>query len=89
MQISSNDGTLSLGVGGPVSTVNHVPPDGDSPYLICVGGNSSDELFDFYCVGHHCQFSARNTVANHLARDAASEFAANGILTSKIVWEQC
>jgi hypothetical protein len=89
VQISSTDGTLTVGVGAPVSTVNHVPPDGNPPYLISVGNNDSEEQFDFYLVGHHSQFSARNTIANHLARAAAFEFAEKGVLTSKIVWEQC
>ena len=89
VQIGNEGGELTIGLGAPVSTLNHVPPSGDPPYMICVGDGGEEDLIDFYYFGHHSQFAARNTIPNGLARAAVLEYAESGRLPDSVTWEVC
>ena len=85
--IDNERGTLTIGIGAVVSTLNHVPPSGDPPYLICVGADERDEVVDFYYFGHHSQFAVRNTVSNEVAKSAALAYSESGTLPNEVAWE--
>jgi hypothetical protein len=87
VQIGNEGGVLTIGLGAPVSTLNHVPPTGDPPYMICVGDGDEEDLVDFFCFGHHSQYAARNTIPKELARAAALEYAESGMLPDSVTWE--
>jgi Immunity protein Imm1 len=89
VMIGNDGGVLTMGLGAPVSTLNHVPPSGEPPYMICVGDGDLEGVADFFLAGHHTQFALRNTLPNHLARAAALEYAESGNLSNKIAWESC
>jgi hypothetical protein len=87
VEIGNQGGVLTVGLGAPVSTLNHVPPSGDPPYMICVGDGNDEGLIDFFYFGHHSQFAARHTIPNELARAAALEYAESGRLPESVTWE--
>lgn len=87
--IRNDGGVLTLGLGAAVGTLNHVPPSGDPPYMICVGDGDLEGFIDFFLAGHHTQFALRNTLPNHLARAAALDYSMSGSLSSRILWEAC
>lgn len=87
VMIENEGGTLSIGIGAAVSTLNHVPPKGDPPYMIYLGDSAAEGVIDFYDLGQHSQFLARNTIPNEVAQVAALEFAMSGRLPDSIVWE--
>jgi Immunity protein Imm1 len=85
--ICNEGGSLAIGLGGPVGTLNHVPPSNDPPYMICIGDPDAEGVIDFYLAGHHTQFLMRNTIPNALARAAALEYAESGTLPNSVAWE--
>lgn len=86
--ISNEGGSLTIGLGGPVGTLNHVPPSNDPPYMICLGDPDAEGVIDFYLAGHHTQFLMRNSIPNALARAAALEYAESGKLPNSVAWEE-
>jgi Immunity protein Imm1 len=88
VMISTEGGTITIGVGAPVSTLNHVPPSGDPPYMISIGDEAMTGVIDFYYLGHHSQFANRNAVSNDRARAVVFRFAETGILPAEVAWEQ-
>ena len=88
VMIGNEGGSLTIGVGAPVSTLNHVPPSGDPPYMICLGDANAEGVIDFYYLGHHSQFLMRNTISNELARAAVLAYAESGGLPDSLTWEE-
>ncbi len=86
--IHNEGGTLTIGLGASVSTLNHIPLTEDSPYLICLGDAGAEGVIDFYLTGHHTQFLMRNTIPNELARRAVLEYAETGRLPASVAWEE-
>ncbi len=86
--VTNEGGSLTIGVGAPVSTLNHVLPSNDPPYMICLGDADAEGVIDFYIAGHHSQFLMRNTIPNGSARAAALEYAESGKLPDSVVWEE-
>jgi hypothetical protein len=85
--IGNEGGILTIGLGAPVSILNHIPPSGDPPYMMSVGDGDAEGVIDFYYFGHHSQFAVRNTIPNELAREAALYYAVSGILSDNVAWE--
>jgi Immunity protein Imm1 len=88
VMISNEGGTLTIGVGAPVSTLNQIPPSGDPPYMISVGDGEASGVIDFYYLGHHSQFAARNAIPNEQARAAVLRYAETGTRSAEVAWEQ-
>ena len=87
--IYNEGGALTVGVGASVSTLNHVPPSNDPPYMISLGNADEEGVIDFYLAGHHTQLLMRHTIPNGLARAAALEYAGSGKLPDSVAWEEC
>jgi Immunity protein Imm1 len=85
--ICNEGGSLTIGLSGPVGTLNHVLPSNDPPYMICLGNPDAEGVIDFYLGGHHTQYLMRNTIPNALARAAALEYAESGKLPNSVAWE--
>lgn len=79
---------ITIGLGAQVSSLNHVPPTSDPPYVISVGDEKGEGVIDFYYFGHHTQFALRNTISNDLAIVAVLDFAESGKLSDKVAWEE-
>lgn len=86
--VENEGGALSIGIGGPVSTLNHVLPTSDPPYMVSLGDPDADGVVDFFYCGHHTQMHSRNTIQNELARAVALEYAESGKLSSRVIWEE-
>ena len=56
--------------------------------MICLGDTDAGGVIDFYYFGNHSQFLIRNTIPNQLARAAALEYAASGMLPNSVTWEE-
>jgi len=87
VMLNNDGGQLTIGVGAEVSTLNHIPPSGNPPYLICLGDADATGVIDYFCAGHHTQFLLRNTISNELAMSAALDYAETGRLSDFITWE--
>jgi Immunity protein Imm1 len=82
-------GTLGLVVGHDRSFLNHVPEDGDPPYMISVGDEDEDRPFTFYVEGdHHSEVHWRHTIPAARALEGARFFLATGALDDRLRWEE-
>ncbi|MEJ7639149.1 MAG: Imm1 family immunity protein [Singulisphaera sp.] len=89
VMVTNNGGSLAIGVGAPASTLNHTPTSGDPPYMISVGDFFKEEGFiDFWYLGHHTQFCARNAIPIEQAKAAVLQYAETGTLPDEVAWEE-
>lgn len=86
---SSGGGTLGIVVGSERSVLNHVPADGEPPYLSSVGQESEDSPFTFWVAGdHHSESAWRHTIPTTQAREAARHFLLTGTLDPRVEWAE-
>lgn len=82
-------GTLGVVVGGDRSLLNHVPADGNPPYLTSRGDEEEDKVFTFYVAGdNHSESHWRHTIAIGAAREAARVFLRTGVLDNRVSWDE-
>jgi immunity protein Imm1 of predicted polymorphic toxin system len=82
-------GRLGIVVGHDRSVLNHVPADGNPPYLTSRGKEHRPGVFTFYVAGeHHSESPWRNTVTAAVARNAARVFLLTGRLDERVDWEE-
>jgi Immunity protein Imm1 len=80
-------GTLGVVVGHDRSVLNHVPADGNPPYVISAGEQDEDRPFTFYVAGdHHSEALWRHTIPVAQAREAARTFLLTGRLDDRVRW---
>jgi hypothetical protein len=79
LTIPGDAGTLGLVVGHERSVLNHVPPNGNPPYMSSVGNEDEDRPFTFFVAGdHHSESHWRHTIPTAEAREAARAFLRTG-----------
>jgi hypothetical protein len=91
VQLTASDGggTLGVVVGDRRTVLNHVPEDGDPPYMTSRGEDDSDRVFTFYVAGaHHSEAHWRNTVPMAVGLEAARAFLLSGRLDDRVSWEE-
>lgn len=89
VQLTAHGGAGTLGIvfGHDRSFLNHIPANGDPPYLTSLGEQDAQRPFTFYVAGdHHSESAWRNTVPAHAARQAAREFLLTGALDPRVRW---
>jgi hypothetical protein len=86
---------LSFGENRPVKVTvewghgNHVPADGDPPYMTSLGEDEDDRPFTVYVAGDHQSESAwRHTIPAPTVRAAARHFLLTGQLDPEIRWTE-
>jgi Immunity protein Imm1 len=87
--IPGHAGTLGVVVGHERSVLNHVPPDGNPPYMSSVGNEDEDRPFTFYVAGdRHSESHWRHTIPVAEAREAARTFLLTGRLDDRVRWDE-
>lgn len=82
-------GTLGVVVGHDRSVLNHVPFDGNPPYMSSLGDQEEDRPFTFYVAGgHHSEAHWRHTIPIAQAREAARTFLVTGNLDNRVRWDE-
>ena len=91
VQLTASDGggTLGVVVGDRRTVLNHVPANGDPPYMTSRGEEDDDRVFTFYVAGdHHSEAHWRNTVPMAVGREAARAFLLSRRLDDSVRWEE-
>jgi hypothetical protein len=91
VQLTASDGggTLGVVVGDRRTVLNHVPADGDPPYMTSRGEEDADRVLTFFVAGdHHSEAHWRNTVPMVAGREAARTFLLSGRLDDRVRWEE-
>ena len=90
VDISIDDiGVLSIGLGGQLSVLNFMGPQGEPPYFSAAGDGGEQGLAAFYYMGTLSEFPADQLVKIGEARRASKYFADYGSLTRDIRWVEC
>jgi len=86
-------GYLTIGLGGTLSVLTHVPANGYPPYFtslgdIAPGDADGDESIVFFYCDHWSEFSRYQCLAPDIARRAMRDFFSTGQLPQWLGWEE-